>query len=113
MTNWIHLQGGGDENPAKCVGQECWEQSRIVELNGRQTKKKFQITQSRKEYKILLVPAHVGIIGNKVADRIDKNTTNKKDIMDILVSKGENRNDEELARKMGGGQQMLIIFQSL
>lgn len=51
----------------------------------------FQITQSRKEYKILLVPAHVGITGNKVADRIDKNTTNKKDIMDILVSKGEGK----------------------
>lgn len=45
------------------------------------------MAQNRKEYKVLLVSAFVGIAWNKVAHRIDRNTTNKKDIMVILVSK--------------------------
>lgn len=48
-------------------------------------KKPFQITRNRKGYKILLIPAHVGIKGNKVEDRTAKNASNKKGIMDILV----------------------------
>lgn len=41
-------------------------------------KKPFQMTQTRKGYKIPLIPAHVGIKGNKVEDRTVKNATNKK-----------------------------------